>query len=591
MGASSASRTARNRQYLLGVLAVVWLFGGAVFIARLEMLEVERGESRGEGLLRLGGLTLQLLIAVSATALLLWTLRGRRLDRLETQRSEEFRQLFFDASEAMFVIDRNLVLLEINAAGSRMTGFTRDEILGRTMLEMVSQAELHANPMRLADLRAGVKVVSERTLIRKDGSAALTEVSIQQLPDGRLLGVARDISQRRALDELRMQLQQAQKMEALGRLAGGVSHDFNNLLGIILGYSDLLAAGLAEGAEGREELAEIRKAVLRAAELTHQLLAFSRRQVLEVRVVDLAALLEDSRKMLARLLPESIELRLEVAQGLWSVRADSTQLVQVLVNLAVNARDAMPLGGQLEILADNRALAEVEAQAHGLAVGDFVRIQVADTGHGMTADVIDHAFEPFFTTRAAAGGTGLGLATVYGIVQQLDGCVEIESSPTRGTTLSLFLPRVQGGASGERVLPPAASGGVILATVLVVEDLAPLRHLVERMVRQIGYRVYSAASAQEALTLAGEGGVEIDLLLSDIVMPGMDGRDLARLMKAVRPKLRIVLMTGYSELFAETSDVHELGVDAIVQKPFSRSQIETVLADVLADSEIARDVS
>jgi two-component system, cell cycle sensor histidine kinase and response regulator CckA len=590
MGASSATRTARNRRYLLGALAVVWLIGGAIFIARLEMREIDRGEGRDEGMLRVGGLTLQLLIAVSSTTLLLWTLHERRLDRLQTQRSEEFRQLFFDASEAMFVVDGNLVLQEVNAAGCRMTGFARDEILGRSLLEMVSQSELQANPMRLADLRAGVKVVSERLLLRKDGSTALTEVAIQQLPDGRLLGVARDVSQRRALDELRMQLQQAQKMEALGRLAGGVSHDFNNLLGIILGYADLLASGLAEGAEGREELAEIRKAVLRAAELTHQLLAFSRRQVLEVRVVDLGALLEDSRKMLARLLPESIELKLEVAQALWSVRADSTQLVQVLVNLAVNARDAMPLGGQLEISADNCALDEVEAQVHGLAVGDFVRVRVADTGHGMTADVIDHAFEPFFTTKAAAGGTGLGLATVYGIVQQLDGCVEIDSSPTRGTTVSLFLPRVLGDASGERALPPVPSTEPVRATVLVVEDLAPLRKLVERMVRQIGYRVYAAASAQEALTLA-EGGMEIDVLLSDIVMPGMDGRDLARLMKAVRPRLRIVLMTGYSELFEETSDVHELGVDAVVQKPFSRAQIESVLADVLAGSEIDGDVS
>ena len=411
------------------------------------------------------------------------------------------------------------------------------------------------------------------------------------LEEQRLQGVERDVEQRRALEDLRAQLQQAQKMEALGRLAGGVSHDFNNLLGIVLGYTDLLASGLAEGAAGQEELAEIRKAVLRASELTHQLLAFSRRQVLEVRVIDLSSLLEDSRKMLGRLLPESIELRLTVKPGLWTVRADSTQLVQVLVNLAVNARDAMPLGGQLEIVADNRGLDELEAQAHGLAVGDFVRIQVADTGHGMTADVMHHAFEPFFTTKAASGGTGLGLATVYGIVQQLDGCVEIDSSPTRGTTLTLLLPRVLGDASCERAQPPTPSAGVTRATVLVVEDLAPLRKLVERMVGQIGYRVCSAASAQEALALAGEGGAEIDVLLSDIVMPGMDGRDLARLMKAVRPRLRIVLMTGYSELFEETSDVRELGVDAIVQKPFSRVQIESALADVLAGSEFDGDVS
>ncbi|MEO7794562.1 MAG: ATP-binding protein [Thermoanaerobaculia bacterium] len=591
MGVESATRKARNRQYLLAALVGVWLVAGGAFVAGLEMRESETGERHEGGVLRVGVLTLQLLIAISATGLLFWTRHRWKLDRLEAQRSEEFRQLFYDGSEGMFVVDDSLLFQEINAAGCRMTGFTRDELLGRSLAELVSQEELESDPLRLADLRAGIKVVNQRTLIRKDGSKTKTEVAIQRLPDGRLLGVARDVSQQQALDDLRVQLQQGQKMEALGRLAGGVSHDFNNLLGIILGYADLLASSLAEDAEGREELAEIRKAVLRAAELTHQLLAFSRRQVLDVRIVDLALLLEDARKMLARLLPETIELRLEVAPDLWSVRADSTQLVQVLVNLAVNARDAMPLGGQLDIVADNRRLDEAEAHAHGLAIADYVRIRVGDTGHGMTADVIDHAFEPFFTTKAATGGVGLGLATVYGIVQQLDGCVEIDSSPTRGTELTFFLPRVRGDASGERVLSPVSPGGVVCATVLVVEDLAPLRKLVERMVRQIGYRVYSAASAQEALTVAGEGGTHIDVLLSDIVMPGMDGRDLARLMRAVRPKLRIVLMTGYSELFAETSDVQELGVDAIVQKPFSRAQIEKVLAEVLAGSEIDGDVS
>ncbi len=335
----------------------------------------------------------------------------------------------------------------------------------------------------------------------------------------------------------------------------------------------------------------MRQAVLRAAELTRQLLAFSRRQVLHVRVVDLASLLEDSRKMLSRLLPESIELGLEVEPDLWSVRADSTQLVQVLVNLAVNARDAMPLGGRLAISAGNARLDSHAAEALGVATGDYVRLSVRDSGEGMTQDVIEHAFEPFFTTKAASGGTGLGLATVYGIVQQLGGCVRIESSDTRGTDLVLHLPRVDRADSGELQVAPRPLSGTVSATVLVVEDLPPLRNLVERMLRQLGYRVYSAPSAQAAIALVGEGGVTVDLVLSDIVMPGMDGRDLARQLKAALPEIRVVLMTGYSDLFTETSEAHQLSADAIIQKPFSRAQIAEVLARVLTGSEDGRDVS
>jgi two-component system cell cycle sensor histidine kinase/response regulator CckA len=707
MVATPPTRTTHLRRALLATLATVWLVGGTIFIVQLELRESTSVEDPGRFALRLGALLLQLLIAVSATALLVWTRSRRNAERVEHQRSEEFRQLFHDASEAMFVVDKEFVVVEVNATACRLIGVTRGDVLGRPLTNLVPADELAARPMHIAELQAGEKVLSERTLLRKDGTAITAEVSMQQLPDGRFLGLARDVSQRRmleqrlrllsraveespasmvitdpagrieyvnpsfskitgwslaeavgntpsilksgqtplatyhelweairtgrewqgelinrrkngeffpwllsvhpilgeegeveyflgvgedvtesraaerALAETRTELYQAQRMEALGRLAGGVAHDFNNLLGIILGYSDLLAPTLDEGSEGREQISEIRKATVRAADLTRQLLAFSRRQVLAVRVVDVAALLEDSRKMLGRLLPESIELRLEVAPELWSVRADSTQLVQVLINLAVNARDAMPLGGRLAIAAGNAQLVEEEAAAKGLAAGGYVCLTVRDSGQGMTPDVVEQAFEPFFTTKAAMGGTGLGLATVYGIVQQLGGCVEIASSPAHGTTLTLYLPRSAGEASGAGAMHPLAVGRKVQGTILVVEDLAPLRRLVELMLKQIGYRVFTAASAREALALAGEGGLEFDLLLSDIVMPGMDGRDLARLMRSARPALRVVLMTGYADLLAESSDLNELGADAIVQKPFARTQIERVLADVL----------
>lgn len=717
MVATPSTRSSRLRRALLAALAVVALGGATVFVVQLELRESASEVGDSGKALRLGALLLQMLIAIVSTALLVWTRTRRTAERVENQRAEEFRQLFHDASEAMFVVDNEFVVVEVNAAACRLIGVTRGEVLGRPLTQLVPAEELAARPMHVQELRAGEKIVSERTLLRKDGTEITAEVAIQLLPDGRFLGLARDVSQRRTLEqrlrllsraveespaamvitdpagrieyvnpsfsritgwsmaeavgntpailksgqtpmatyrelwaairagrewqgelinrrkngeffpwllsvhpildeeggveyflgvgedvtesraaeralaETRTELYQAQRMEALGRLAGGVAHDFNNLLGIILGYSDLLAPTLDEGSEGREQISEIRKATVRAADLTRQLLAFSRRQVLAVRVVDVASLLEDSRKMLGRLLPESIELRLEVAPELWSVRADSTQLVQVLINLAVNARDAMPLGGRLEIAAGNTELVEEEAAAKGLAAGGYVCLTVRDSGQGMTPDVVEQAFEPFFTTKAAMGGTGLGLATVYGIVQQLGGCVEIASSPAHGTTLTLYLPRSAGASSGAGTMHPLAAGRKVQGTILVVEDLAPLRRLVELMLTQIGYRVFTAASAREALALAGEGGLEFDLLLSDIVMPGMDGRDLARLMRSARPALRVVLMTGYADLLAESSDLDELGADAIVQKPFARAQIERVLADVLGIPEDGGKVS
>ncbi len=608
----------------------------------------------------------------------------------------------------MFVADPELTILEVNEAAVRLTGYPRDEMVGSFLPKLIPAEELAARPLRLAELHSGRRVESERRIRRADGTLIVAEFSVRQLADGRVFGVVRDVSQRRAnekrlrllsralevcpaamlitdpsgvieyvnprftqitgwslaeaagktpavlksgqtpaatyremweairggsewrgeiinrrrngeifpwvlsihpvfdeggridhflgvgedaterratertLEETRNELYQARKMEALGRLAGGVAHDFNNLLGVILGYSELLSATLPEGSEGREQLGEVGNAVKRAADLTRQLLAFSRRQVLAVRVVDLSTLLEESRKMLARLLPESIEFRLVIEPDLWSVRADATQLVQVLVNLAVNSRDAMPLGGLLEIGARNVVLGGDGAAAHGLEAGDYVCLSVRDSGVGMTPDIRERAFEPFFTTKEAAGGSGLGLATVYGIVQQLGGCVEIDSAPARGTAFTLFVPRSTVKASGEHALALPSESQVLQQRILVVEDLAPLRKLVEQMLLRLGYQVVTAASAREALDIAGEAGVEIDVLLSDIVMPGMDGRELARLLKTARPKMHVILMTGYSDLLADLTDPRELGADAVVQKPFSRSDIARTLSEVLS---------
>lgn len=716
MTSPSEVRSKRPRQILLAALAAVWVIGGLFFALRLELEEFAPGESRGGFALRLGALVLQLLVAVSSTALLFWTRHQRASERFQRQHAEEFRQLFHNAVEAMFVTTSELRVIEVNDAAIRLTGYAREELLSRRLETFVPAGTPPAHPSSMAELLAGSRIAGDHSIVSRDGRQLDVEYSMQRLPDGRILGVVRDVTERRALErrlrllsraleespaamvitditgrieyvnpsfsritgwslseaigqtpallksgktpegvyqdlwetiqaggewsgelinkrkngelfpwmlsihpildtqgrtehflgvgedaserrateaalaETRNELYQAQKMEALGRLAGGVAHDFNNLLGIILGYSDLLAGTLPEGSESLEELAEVRKAVLRAADLTRQLLAFGRRQVLDVRGLDLKVLLEDARKMLARVLPENISLRLDVAPDVGTVRADSTQLVQVLVNLALNARDAMPQGGELEIRADNVAFEAAELTPRGLDFGRYVRIRVRDTGSGMTPEVLQHAFEPFFTTKAGSGGTGLGLASVYGIVQQLEGGVDIESNPEVGTTVSIHLPRAVGMASGERTLPPAPLGRTPRATVLVVEDLAPLRKLVQRMLQQIGYSVLVAESADAALTLSSEGAT-FDLLLSDIVMPGMDGRDLAKALRLRQPGLKVVLMTGYSDLFAESIEMPTLGADAVVQKPFSRAQIEGILAEVLGDSNRGGAVS
>ncbi len=425
---------------------------------------------------------------------------------------------------------------------------------------------------------------------RADGAERIARgVCEPQAPDEveplTLLGVVLDVTDQRAseraLAETRDQLLQAQKMDALGRLAGGVAHDFNNLLSIVLGYSDLLAPRFPDGSEERQQIEEVRGAVGRASDLTRQLLAFSRRQVLDMRVVEPGEVLLQTQKLLRRVMPESIDFALVRAPDLWRVRADPAQLVQVLINLSVNARDAMPKGGRLEIMARNEVLSGADAIREKLAPGEYLRIDVQDTGVGMAAEVAARAFEPFFTTKGEQGGTGLGLATVYGIVQQLGGDIRVQSALEAGSRFVLRLPRARREESGE-VQVPAGEAPEVPGTVLVVEDMAPLRKMLRRMLEGLGYGVLSAASADEALAVAAGHAGAIDILLSDIVMPGLDGRELAKRLRAERPALAIILMSGYSDLLAEAGSAAELGADAVLQKPFTSVQLRRLLGEVRA---------
>jgi signal transduction histidine kinase len=385
-----------------------------------------------------------------------------------------------------------------------------------------------------------------------------------------------DAAVRRERRQLQHQLLQAQKLEAIGRLAGGVAHDFNNVLTAILGSTELLLLDTPAGAAVREELEIIRDAATRAQELIRQLLAFSARQVLQPAVVDLNALVQSLGRMLRRLIGEDIRLTTAPGAGLGAVRVDPGQIEQVLVNLAVNARDAMPDGGRLTIGTSN---ADVVA-SDDLPRGRYVVLQVTDSGVGMTPEILARVFEPFFTTKERGKGTGLGLATVYGIVQQSDGHVRVDSAPGAGTTFRVYLPRVEAPVEAPREAAPVTAPEAGSETVLVAEDEPLVRVLVRKTLTQAGYRVLEAGGGEEALQLAARHDGTIHLLVTDVVMPGMSGRELMRRLAEVRPSVKVLYMSGYSDEAVERHGVLDPGT-AFMQKPFTPSVLARRVREVL----------
>jgi len=384
----------------------------------------------------------------------------------------------------------------------------------------------------------------------------------------RTWGISRDVTERLHLEE---QLRNAQQLEAIGRLAGGVAHDFNNILGIIMGHGELLlAAGVDEST--KNGLEQMRRAALRAASLTQQLLAFSRKQVLQPRVLDLNEAVADVQKMLARVIGEDIELVANLRPSLMSVKVDPGQVEQVLMNLAINARDAMPQGGKLTMETANVTIGAEEARDLVLAPGHYVMLKVTDTGQGMDSSTVPHIFEPFFTTKPIGKGTGLGLATVYGIVKQSGGGIQVESEPGHGSTFRVYLPSVregdprkEEGHTGEK-----AAGGT--ETILIAEDEPDLRELTRIFLEGYGYKVLTAASAELAIQTAEDFPDPIHLLLTDVIMPGMSGRQLAENIQTGRPKTRIVYMTGYTDDMVVQHKVLEPGIQ-LLQKPFTKADL------------------
>jgi signal transduction histidine kinase len=440
----------------------------------------------------------------------------------------------------------------------------------REVLAMQRRGELPLNTLTEADETVLLKQYSE-VLIRK------LEDKVVQLEEANR-ALREEYTERRRLEE---QLRQAQKMEAISRLAGGVAHDFNNLLTIITGFCEEILAHLPAGHEARTSVKEILKAVDRSAALTGQLLAFSRRQVVALKVLDLNGVIRGVERMLQRVIGEDVKLETSLAENLGAVRADAGQLEQVLMNLAVNARDAMPRGGKLTVETNNIDLDEVYARLHEPAKsGPHVLLAVSDTGCGMTAEVKARIFEPFFTTKGPGKGTGLGLATIQGIVSQLGGHIVAYSEENIGTSFKIYLPRLADSVrpdGGETSLQPVRGG---TESILLVEDDALLRNLLRNTLRDAGYSVTAAGDGNEALRLAARQRGPLDIIVTDVIMPGMGGRQMVEQLVTTFPKVKVLYLSGYTD---DAVIRHGILHDQVpfLQKPFTSAALQRKVREVL----------
>ncbi|MBI1967608.1 MAG: PAS domain S-box protein [Gemmatimonadetes bacterium] len=511
---------------------------------------------------------------------------------IERKRAEErlrdserrFRALIEHSSDAIALFGPDGAIRYGSPATTRVLGYALDEFVGRNAFEFIHPDDQPLVRERLTDAlqRPGAQVSVHARVRHQDGSWHLLQGVFTNLLDdpdvGAIVNNYYDITESRRLED---QLRQAQKMEAVGRLAGGLAHDFNNILTAIAGYSDLLLEDLPLQDPRREDVEEIRKAAERAAALTRQLLAFSRRQVLQPKVIDLNAVVASAEKLLRRLIGEDVTLATRLEPALWAVRADPGQIEQVIVNLAVNARDAMPQGGQLTIETANTLLDQAYADEHQpVTAGEYVMLAVTDTGIGMDKETQAHIFEPFFTTKERGKGTGLGLAMVYGIVKQSGGFIWVYSEPEQGTTFKSYLPRVVESVEAAPSEPARAPRTAGSETILLAEDEEAVRRVARETLTRHGYTVLQAPAGAVALALAGNYQDAIHLLLTDVVMPGMSGRQLADRLTALRPGLKVLYMSGYTDDAIVREGRLEPGL-AYLQKPFRPDALARKVREVL----------
>jgi two-component system, cell cycle sensor histidine kinase and response regulator CckA len=502
------------------------------------------------------------------------------------EREELFRLISENAGDMIAVVDAQGKRIYNSPSYERILGYSAEELRNSAALEQIHPDDRQMVEEAAREAREGGPGRSIQYRVRhKDGNWRILEsgANVVRGADGqveKLVVVNRDVTARKQLED---QFRQAQKMEAVGRLSGGVAHDFNNLLGVIIGYAEFLQERLGPEDPMRGSVDEILKAGLRAASLTRQLLAFSRQQVLDPKVIDLNSAVTDAGKLLRRLIGEDIELQTSLARDLGRVKADQGQFEQVIMNLAVNARDAMPQGGKFIISTENFVMdkAFVRRYPYPVQPGPYILLTVTDTGIGMDSETKARAFEPFFTTKEKGKGTGLGLSTVYGVVKQSGGYIDIESAPGVGTTFKIYLPRVAeeidrktNSAGG------SAKGAVGRETILLAEDEESLRKLTRASLEQGGYKVLEAKDGADALEASNNHCGPIDLLLTDIVMPGMGGRALAEELMRRRPETRVVYMSGYTGQTIGSQGPIDPGSD-FLPKPFTREVLTRKIREAL----------
>ncbi len=477
-------------------------------------------------------------------------------------------------------------IIDVNDAYCQMSGYRSEELLGMTIAELDPSKSPEEIADHIVEIQSGTHNRFETTHRRKDGSLLPVEVSVQVSPEksNQLFAFLRDLTAQKKGEQkqkfLQDQLLQSQKMESVGRLAGGVAHDFNNMLGVILGYADMTLEGMAASDPNYGPITEITKAAQRSADLTRQLLAFARKQTVMPKVLDLNEVVSGMLKMLKRLIGENIRLDWLPGKNLHRVRIDPSQIDQLLANLCVNARDAIDGVGLITIETANQTIDESYYSTHLEAVpGNYVVLAVSDNGCGMSQDVQNHIFEPFYTTKGIGEGTGLGLATVYGIVKQNSGFITVYSEPGRGSTFRLVFPIHR----DEQNKPEMTSTEVMAGgkeTILLVEDESAIREMTATILSRMGYKVLSAASPSEAVQSSLDYKDPIHLLLTDVIMPEMNGRDLARQLLSFRPDMICIFMSGYTADIIAHHGVLAPGVN-FLQKPFSKVELDAKIRAAL----------
>ncbi len=500
------------------------------------------------------------------------------------EREQLFRLITENAADMIAVVDNNGNRIYNSPSYEHILGFSSEELKKTSAFEQIhlEDREKVLNAAAYARLHGRGKAIEYR-MRDKSGQWRVLESTASTVKNkngevDKLIIVNRDVSERRLLEK---QFLQAQKMEAVGRLSGGVAHDFNNLLGVIIGYAEVLEEEMESHPSIRESVEQIHKAGRQAASLTKQLLAFSRQQVLEPKIVDINAIVNDTQKMLDRLIGEDIELVTRLDPKIGKIRVDQGQLEQAIINMAVNARDAMPNGGRLTIGTDNIQIDKIAARNFQFSVleGKYVRLTISDDGTGISPEALPRVFEPFFTTKEKGKGTGLGLAMVYGFVKQSGGYVDISSEIGLGTVLNIYLPKAN------QEVPEAESHAVAVipggkGTILLVEDDAPLRQLTVRLLRSFGYQVLEAQDATSALAMSDSVKGRIDLLLTDVVLPKTNGRTLAGMLVGKRPGLRVLFTSGYTGQNISENTVLAENCN-FLSKPYSRNMLAQKVHEVM----------